>query len=533
MLDLLIKNARIVDGTGAPWFRGNVGVKEGKIVFVGRETPPTREIVDAQEKVVAPGFIDIHSHSDFLYFSDPANVQKLAQGVTTEVNGNCGLSAAPVSPEYRGELERYTSFVQAGGSFSWSWNSFGDYLDELEKLPLALNVAACVGQGSVRIAVMGFDARIPTTEELLQMQELVAASMEAGAFGISTGLIYPPGVYCSTEELIEVAKPAAPRGGIYFTHMRNESNRQLDAIREALTIGRETGMPVQIAHHKVGGKPNWGQSRDTLALIDEARARGQDVTLDQYPYVAGSTTLSAVLPPWAQEGGVKALLSRLADPGLREKIKATIAQDTTWENLVLFSGGWEGVFITAAPKTPQYEGKTVAEAARIEGKAPDDLALDIVLANEGRAACCVFMMHEDDVKNIMRHPAVMVGSDGIPAPPGAKAHPRMAGTFPRVLGHYVREEKVLTLEQAVHKMTALPARRLGLFTKGLIQPGCDADLVIFDPDKVADLATYQNPTAAPTGIEQVFVGGMLVLDHGRPTGVHPGRVLRHGRDNRV
>ncbi|HHY93343.1 MAG TPA: amidohydrolase family protein [Firmicutes bacterium] len=529
MLDLLLKNARIVDGTGAPWFLGNIGIQEGKIVYVGPDAPPAYQSIAVQEKVVAPGFIDIHSHSDFVYFSDPANTPKLLQGVTTEVNGNCGLSAAPVSEEYLDELRRYTGFVQAGQSCSWNWRSFGDYLNELEKLPLALNVAACVGQGSVRIAVMGFADRTPTPGELARMQELVAESMDSGAFGVSTGLIYPPGVYCSTEELIEVCKPAASRGGVYFTHMRNESNRQLDALREALRIGREAGMPVQIAHHKVGGKPNWGQSRETLALIEKARAEGQDVTLDQYPYTAGSTTLSAVLPPWAQAGGVQALLERLRAESSRPKIKEAIAQDSNWENLVLFSGGWDGVLITAAPKTPEYEGKTVLEAAKLAGKAPDDLALDIVLANEGSAACCVFMMHEEDVKNIMRHPAVMVGSDGIPAPPGAKAHPRMAGTFPRVLGHYVREEKVLTFEEAVRKMTALPARRLGLFQKGLIQPGCDADLVVFDPETIGDCATYQEPSAAPTGIEYVFVGGTLVLDHGQLTGAHPGKVLRHRR----
>jgi len=529
MLDLLFKNARIVDGTGGPWFHGNIGIQEGKIVYVGPETPPARRSIDVEEKVVAPGFIDIHSHSDFVYFTDPANTPKLLQGVTTEVNGNCGLSAAPVSEKYLDELRRYTGFVQAGRNLSWNWRSFGDYLSELEKLPLALNVAACVGQGSVRIAVMGFADRTPTPEELARMQELVAESMDCGAFGVSTGLIYPPGVYCSTEELIEVCRPAAARGGIYFTHMRNESNRQIAALQEALRIGREAGMPVQIAHHKVGGKPNWGQSRETLALIEKARAEGQDVTLDQYPYTAGSTTLSAVLPPWAQAGGVKALLERLRDEGTRLKIKEAIAHESSWENLVLFSGGWDGVLITSAPKTPEYEGKTVLEAAELAGKAPDDLALDIVLANEGSAACCVFMMHEEDVKNILRHPAVMVGSDGIPAPPGAKAHPRMAGTFPRILGHYVREEKVLTLEEAVRKMTALPARRLGLFQKGLIQPGCDADLVVFDPETIGDCATYQEPSAAPTGIEYVFVGGTMVLDHGRPTGAHPGRVLRHRR----
>lgn len=528
--DLLVKNARIVDGTGAPWYRGEVAVKDGKIALVG--APGTvapkeaAQVIDAEDKVLSPGFIDIHAHSDFLLLRDPFDLGKIRQGVTTEIVGQCGLTPAPVSEEYKDLLKQYTSFLHAGADLDWSWRSLGDYLQRVESAGLGINVGFCVGHGSIRLAVMGFRSGKATAQEIERMQELTKEAMEDGAFGVSSGLIYPPGIYSDTEELIAVCRAAAPYGAVYLTHMRNESDHLLDAVAEAIRIGEEAGIPVQIVHHKACGKQNWGKVRESLALVEAARARGLDVTVDQYPYVATSTTLSAILPPWAQEGGVEVLCARLSNPKERARMREDIEHGSGWENQIVSCGGLNGILVIYAPATPEVQGKTVEEAAKEQGADPLEFAFDVIQANRGAATACYFALCEDDVKYVMRHPLVMVGSDGIPTPPTAQPHPRMNGTFPRVLGHYVREEKVMPLEEGVRKMTSLPAARLKLAGKGLIAVGKDADLVVFDPETIIDRATYTDSKLPPAGIDYVFVGGVMVMDHGEHTGKRPGRLLR-------
>lgn len=528
--DLLVKNARIVDGTGAPWYRGEVAVKDGKIAYIGApgEIAPAdaSKVVDAGDKVVSPGFIDIHAHSDFLLLRDPADLGKLRQGVTTEIVGQCGLTPAPVSEEYKDLLNQYTSFLHAGAELDWSWRSLGDYLKRVEDARLGINVGFCVGHGSIRLAVMGFSSAKAGPEELAKMQALTREAMEDGAFGVSSGLIYPPGMYSDTEELIEVCRAAAPYGAVYLTHMRNESDHLLEAVKEAIRIGEEAGIPVQIVHHKACGRQNWGLVKESLRLIEEARARGLDITVDQYPYIATSTTLSAVLPPWAQVGGVEALCARLDDAKERARMREDIEHGSGWENQIVSCGGLDGILVIYAPATPEVQGKTVAAAAKERGVDPLEFAFDVIKANRGAATACYFALCEDDVKYVMRHPLVMVGSDGIPTPPSAQPHPRMNGTFPRVLGHYSREEKVMPLEEAVRKMTSFPAARLKLTSKGQIAVGKDADLVIFDPATIIDRATYTDSQLPPAGIDYVFVNGVKVIDHGEYTGERPGRLLR-------
>lgn len=533
--ELLIKNARIIDGTGAPWFRGEIALKDGKIVHIGIPGEITNweaaDVLDIGDKVVSPGFIDIHSHSDFLLLRDPLNLSKIRQGVTTEIEGQCGISPAPISDVSRDLIALYTSFAQAGVDVSWDWQSLGEYLSRIENIGLGINAGFCVGHGAIRLAVMGFRSGKPTDKELKKMKQLTREAMEDGALGVSSGLIYPPGIYSDTEELIEICRAAAPYGGVYLSHIRNESNNLIKAVHEAIEIGKSANIPVQVVHHKACGRQNWGKVRESLSLIEKARAQGIDITVDQYPYIATSTTLSAMLPSWAHEGGVEALCARLDNQEERAKMRADIENKTDWENQVKACGSLDGILIVYAPATPSVQGKTIQAAAKELNKDPLELAFDVIRENRGAAAACYFAMCEEDVEYVMQHPLVMIGSDGIPVAPGAKLHPRMNGTFPRVLGHYVRDKQIMPLEEAVRKMTSMPAARLGLTGKGCITVGKDADLVVFDPETIIDCATYENGSLPPQGIDYVFVNGIMVMDHGKHTGNKPGRLIRRAKSN--
>lgn len=526
--DLMIRNAKIIDGTGNPWFYGDIGIRDGKISYIGilPENASCNDVIDAKRQVLSPGFIDCHTHSDFVLLRDPGMVSKLKQGVTTQMIGPCGISAAPISPDKVNLLDSYTGFAKAGVNPEYNWETFGEYLDVIDTLPLGTNVGAYVGHGTVKINVMGFESRMPTEKELAEMKKQVGDAMKDGAFGMSSGLIYPPGVYSEPEEIEEIAKALKEYNGVYLSHIRNESHDLLKSVAETIHVAEAANIPVQVHHHKAMGIKNWGLVKDSVKLIEEARRRGLDVTIDQYPYTASSTTLRACLPPWVHEGGIQKIVERLNDKSVRARIIDEIENTDNWENFYKNSDGAIGVLVSYTPLTPQFEGKTLDEIGHMTGKKPLEALCDIIAANKGNDNACYHMLGENDVKYVMKCPYTMIGSDSIPVAPGAKCHPRTNGTFPRVLGKYVREEKTLTLEEAISKMSGYPANRFNIKGKGLIKTGYDADLIIFNPDTVSDGATYDDPFKEPEGISHVFVNGQLVIKDGELTGKVSGRVLR-------
>jgi N-acyl-D-amino-acid deacylase len=522
-LDLVIRNARIVDGTANPWFRGDVGLEGDRITRVGDLAGvASRRTIDVEGAVVAPGFIDLHTHSDFTLPVFPRAEAMVRQGVTTQLVGNCGFSPFPVAPGGAESLRAYAAAFDAG--LSWAWNDAAGYAAHLEGLPLACNVALQVGHGAVRVAVMGFDDRPPTPSELTQMQRLVARAFDQGVFGLSTGLIYVPGAYARTDELVALAQVAGAYGGFYSTHVRGEGDTLVEAIAEAIEIGRLAGLPVQLSHHKAAGRRNWGRVETTLAMIDRARAAGQDVLADQYPYVAGSTTLAAIMPAWAMRGGIEGMMARLADPTVRERIRAELSAGPRELDL-------SAIVISAVPEGPNkaYEGMRLADIAAARGEDPVETALHLLETERGGVQMVVFSMAEEDVRRVMRHPAVAIASDGWTLSPaaGGRPHPRSYGTYARVLGKYVREEGILRLEEAVRKMTSLPAQRLRLFDRGIIRPGAAADLVVFDPERIEDRATFEAPHQFCAGVSYVVVCGQMIVEDGQDTGLAAGRVLRH------
>lgn len=522
--DIVIKNGRIVDGSGNPWFKADIGIKDGKIVKIGKiDDKVAEEVIDANGLIVTPGFIDMHAHDDLIFFKDLFNKPKLQQGVTTVVIGNCGISPAPINKNTLDILKAYTGIL--GRDVSFDWTSYGEFLDKLEALgELGTNVAGLVGHGTIRIAVMGMEARDPTKEELEEMKKLVAQSMEEGAFGMSTGLIYPPGVYSKTEELIELSKVVAKYGGIYATHMRDEADHLIEAVKEAIRIGREAGVSVEISHHKAAGKANWGKIRETLKMIERAREEGIDLTADAYPYTAGSSYLAAILPPWAHEGGEEKLKERCRNPKTREEMKKFIEERTDWQNFIK-QAGWENIVLAYSPTYPEFIGKNILEISKELNKNPYDVVCDIIAEDGTSAEMIIFMMDEKDVEIVISHPYVMVGTDGLDTGEG-NPHPRAYGTFPRVIGVYARDKKLMTIEEAVRKMASLPAQKLGLKDRGLIREGMWADIVIFDPKTIKDKATYQEPRNTPDGIEYVIVNGVISVEKGEVTGKRGGKVLR-------
>jgi len=523
MSEFIVKNVRIVDGTGAPWFYGEVAVKDGVIVKVGEKADwDAATVIDGGGLVLAPGFIDSHSHSDTPWFVDNRGESKIRQGVTTEVTGQCGMSAAPVTEKRRGT--QVTVETEEGVPVTWS--TFAEYLSALEKAGVGLNIVPLVGHGALRSSAMRYDNRPPTGEELAAMKELLVEAMEAGAFGYSSGLIYPPSSYADTEELIELAKVLRPYKGVYATHMRNEGTGLLESVQEAIRIGREAGVSVQISHHKASGEKAWGLVKQSLPMIEQARKEGVDVTCDQYPYIASATSLTSIIPGWAHEGGPKALLARLQDPEVSKGLKETVSKN-------MEGGGWSRYLITGvkSEKNSFAQGKRIPEIAAIWGIPEVEAAWRLLIEEELEVGQARFGMCEEDVKMVMAHPVVMIGSDSSCMAvdgPLAKGHPhpRTFGTFPRVLGHYCRDEKVFPLETAVYKMTGMPAWRLRLWDRGLVRPGMKADLVLFDPDTIIDTATFEAPLQYPKGIEKVWVNGALVVEDGKHTGRIAGQVLR-------
>lgn len=497
--DLIIRGGRIVDGTGNGWFRGDVALRGDTIAAVGRLDGATaRRIIEANGQIIAPGFIDTHSHSRRMIFEEPKAENYIRQGVTTAIEGPDGSSPLPLKP----------------------------FFDQLRQARIAINMGALVGQGSIRESVIGLVNRKATSDEIEKMKSLVKEAMEQGAMGVSTGLFYVPGNYTPTEEVIELAKVAGRMGGIHTSHMRDEAAGVLKSVEETIAIGERGGLPTQVTHHKIIGKGNWGRSVDTLRLVAEARARGVDVTIDQYPYTASSTGLAALLPQWSQEGGQREIVKRLDEPVTRARIKAAVVESIKFDR---GGGDPKNVYIARCAWDQSLEGKNLAEITASRGRSitienAAETALEIVV--KGGASAIFHAINEDDLIRILKDPLTMIASDGgVEIPKRGVPHPRSYGTFARVLGLYVREKRVLTLEEAVRKMTSLPAARLGLQDRGLLRPGMKADIAIFAPARIRDRATFAEPHQYAEGVSYVIVNGAVVLDDGKMTDTRPGQVL--------
>ena len=528
--DIVIINGHIIDGTGSPWYSGEIGIRDGKIAAIGnlRDAPRNRTI-DARGQVVAPGFIDMLGQSEYTILVDPRLPSKIYQGITTEITGE-GESIAPLNDAIlKADQEQYDHY-----RIRVDWRTFHEYFSRLDKQRVGINIASYVGATRVRRMVLGDNDVQPTLAQLEQMRGIVRQAMRDGAVGVSTSLEYAPAPYAKTEELIALASEASRFGGIYATHMRNEGTGILAAIDEALRIGREARIPVEIWHLKVGGKPSWGHMPEVVAKINSARAQGLDVTADTYAYTAWFNDFSAFIPAWAHDGGNVKLIERLKDPATRARIRTDmLTPSDKWDNEWQEIPGPEAVLVGVVHNSQllPLQGKTLAEIARIWNKEPMDALFDLLIEDHGLTSVAVFGMSEPDVSLALQQPWVSVDNDSSGASPDGilgreHPHPRAYGTFPRILRKYVREEHTLTLEDAIRKFTALPAQRMRFTDRGVLKAGMCADIVIFDPAAIHDVATFENPNQLSQGMDYVLVNGVPVIDQTMMTGALPGKVLR-------
>ena len=528
MLDIIIKEGYVVNGTGNPWYKADIGIKEDRINKMGSITGESKRVISADNLFVCPGFIDIHSHSDFSLLINPLAESKIRQGVTTEVIGNCGNSAAPLNDDVKENLRKSNSLV-IEAEIDLNWITMREYFDRLKTQGIALNVAALIGHGTIRANVMGFENRPPRKSESEEMKTLTEKAMEDGAFGLSSGLIYPPSCYASANELTELSRVVTKLGGIYTSHIRGEGATLIDSVKEAITIGSEASIPVEISHHKVMGKTNWGQVNESLKMIEDARERGVDVTCDAYPYVASSFSLRAMLPPWAHQGGVNQLVNRLKNSEDRMRMERDMLNSLPDWSSPLSVADWGDTIITGCRYHEEYEGRNIAEIAQENEVSPFKQTFDLLIEDPS-ISVVRFSMNEEDVQTVMQSPYMMVGTDGYSlAPYGVlgkgKPHPRSYGTYPRILGRYVRERNTITFEEAVRKMSSLPALKLGLKSRGLLLPGMFADIVVVNRKNVLDNATFSKPHHYPKGIEYVLVNGKVVIERGEHTRTLVGEVL--------
>jgi N-acyl-D-amino-acid deacylase len=525
--DLIIVNGSVVDGSGGLWFPADIAIKGDTIVRVGRleeKEKSAGRIIDAKGLTVSPGFIDVHSHSDYSLLVDGTAQSKVRQGITTEILGEAN-SAGPFQGKASRDVGEFDLQVD--------WKTLGEYFDRLQKKGISVNIGSYVGATQVRSCILGEESRKPTAAEMDQMKRLVTEAMREGALGLSSSLIVPPDTYLDTEQLTELTSAVKPFEGLYSTHIRGEGVTIREAIQEAIAIGEKAQIPVDIIHLKIADRRMWGKMKEICTLIEQARARGARVTANQYPYIAGQNDLVALIPPWAMEGGRSKMLERLNDSGLRAKMEKDIYDGIKgWYDHYLAMKGWEGAVIASVhtEKNRTYQGKSVAEVARVLGKKPTEVVFDLLKEEGGSVPAVYFVMSEEDVRYAMQVPWVSIGSDGTAVRPDGilgqgKPHPRWYGTFPRVLGRYVREEKVLSLEEAVKKMTSLNAEKVGISDRGMLKEGKRADITVFNAEKIIDKATFENPHQYPAGVEYVIVNGVLVIDKGQHLGTKPGKVL--------
>ncbi len=529
--DMLIRGGTVLDGTGAAGIRADVGITDDTITAVGDlAQAEAGRVLEAAGLHVAPGFIDIHTHSDISVTFDPGQASALAMGVTTQVTGNCGLSLGFATDSDTFTFEKRW-LAPHGGRITWK--TFAEHLNVIEGNGVATNYLTLAGHGTLRKRIMGMEDRIPEAGELLAMERELDAALEAGAWGLSSGLEYPPSSYATEDELVALSRIVAARGGLYATHLRNEGDTLIEAVQEALNVAERAGLPLQLSHHKAEGRPNWGKVQTTLGMVTAARARGLDVQLDQYPYTAFMTGLAIqTLPRWVLSGSNEETTARLLDPAQRAAIVAEMrAAHPEWDDLSAASP-WNSIQIGVSRGRPEIQGRTLAELAAEAGRHPIDYVLDLLIETGGFVSAVNFAINETDIETVMRSPWTAIGSDGVGTHPDGKAgqdkiHPRAYGTFPRVLGRYVRELGILSTAEAIHKMTGLPAARLGLADRGRIAPGLRADITIYDPATVADRATFDKPHQFAVGIQTVLVNGRLAWENGHPTDRRAGRILRH------
>ncbi len=527
--DLVIRNGHIIDGTGSPWYSGDIGIINGRIAQIGvLSGAPAKRVIDAQGRVVAPGFIDMLGQSELSILVNPHLPSKIFQGITTEITGEGG-SVAPLNKRLiaadRGGFSHY--------KVKPDWLTFREYFARLEKQGMGINLASYVGATQVRRVVLGDVNRAPTAAELEQMKALVREAMQQGAVGVSTALQYAPAPYAKTEELIALAAEAAKFGGIYSTHMRSEGDSIDDALDEAFRIGREANIPVEIWHLKAAGKQNWSRMPEIVSRIEAARASGVDVSADTYAYPAWFNSFSAFIPPWAHDGGEMKMVERLKDPAMRARIrKEMMTADSSWDNEWQEIPGPEAILVSVVqnPKLLPLQGKTIAQIAEAQNKDAIDTIFDLLIDDPGMSVA-VFAMSEQDIALALKQPWVSVDNDSQGTSPDGllgkeHPHPRAYGTFPRILRKYVREEKLLTLPDAIRKFSALPAQRLRLTDRGVLKQGLWADIVVFDPEKIRDVATFENPNQLSEGMEYVLVNGVPVIEAGKMTDALPGKVLR-------
>lgn len=530
MTDLLIRGATVYDGSGRSPLRTDVRVAGGRIAALGPVPDGAATVIDASGLALAPGFIDFHSHADFTLPAYPEAVNSLSQGVTTEVLGNCGFSPAPISPEAARAEQLRSLSAGLGPNLAWDWSGFSEFLDALDAAQPAVNCIPLVGHNTLRIAAMGMDDRVPTGDELATMRSLLDGALVAGAWGLSSGLVYPPGVFSAPDETHDLAAVAAARGALYASHIRNEGDALLTAVEEALSVAQRTGVTVHVSHLKAAGAANYGRVTSAVDAIEAARAAGVRAHCDAYPYTAGSTYLSALLPPWAHAGGPREMVARLGSPEVRARLRAEVEGGLPgWDGLYTAAGGWDRIMVSAVqdPGLARYEGGTIAAAARREAADPFDVTFDLLVADEGATTMVAFLMDETDVRTALGYHNTVIGSDQLRVTGReARTHPRAYGTFARVLGRYARDEGVLPLKEAIRRMTGLPASILGLDSRGLLVPGRVADLVLFDPERIADRATYAEPTLLADGIDKVFLAGRVAFANGEPVAPRQGKVLR-------
>ena len=530
--DVVIRGGTMYDGSGTPGVLTGVGINADTIAFIGDLSKAVgKKEIDAKGLAVVPGFINMMSHAEISLLLDGNSQSDIRQGITLEVlgEGSMGPLSDNMKKDYLTQMKRNPDW-----SFTIDWTTLGEYLESLQRRGISPNVASFVGVSTIRVNQLGYENRAPKPDELERMKVLVEQAMEEGAMGTTCALIYAPDNYATTEELIELSKVAAPYGGMYISHMRSEGNNILAAVEETIRIAREANMPAEIYHLKMGGKENWGKLDAVIAKIDEANKSGLRISADMYTYTAGATGLDAAMPPWVQEGGINEWIRRLKNPTIRKKVLQEMRTPTDkWENLLLNAGTPEGVLLLGFTNDSlkRYTGKTLGAVAKIYGKTPEETAMDLVIADSTRVEAAYFLMSEDNIKRQIALPYVSFGSDaGSPAAEGFflkyKDHPRAYGNFARLLGKYVRDEKVIPLEEAIRKLTSLPAGNLKVSRRGSLTPGYFADVVVFDPAKIQDHATFENPHQYSTGMVHVFVNGTQVLKDGDHTGARPGRVVR-------